>query len=185
MRKLIPAIIAAATVFCLSGCKKEEVRITEAEAGTPLATMFFDYTVNDAYTETTLADKSTIDEYQFLVVDVTVKNTTENTVSMGDADFWLAWGEGEYDYDAPISAYGEDPVVSNELKSVYEIAPEEEVRGSLVFIVPNDKSDFMLKTEDYYSTSESAEPVTGDTYKVSFTIGSDGRLVMPEKESEE
>lgn len=177
-------MIAAMSVMCLAGCK-EEVKITEAEAAVPLATMFFEYTVNDAYTETTLADKSTYDDYQFLVVDMTLRNTTDSTVSMSDADFWISWGEGEYDSDAPISAYGEDPVVNNELKSVYEIAPEEEVRGSLVFIVPNDKKEFGLKTQDYYSTSDSAEPVTGDTYTVSFTIASDGRLVLPEKEAEE
>lgn len=184
MKKLIQTMIAAMSIMCLAGCK-EEVKITEAEAGTPLATMFFEYTVNEAYTETTLADKSTYDDYQFLVVDVTVRNTTDSTVTMSDADFWLAWGEGEYDYDAPISAYGEDPVVNNELESVYEIAPEEEVRGSLVFIVPDNMKDFGLKAEDYYTTSESAEPVTGDTYTVNFTIGSDGKLIMPEKEPEE
>ncbi len=184
MKKLISASAAALLAMSLCACK-EEVKITEAEAATPLATMFFDYTVNDAYTETTLSDKSTYEDYCFLVVDMTVKNTTDTTVSMSDADFWIAWGEGEYDYDAPISAYGEDPVVNNELESVYEIAPEEEVRGSLVFIVPNSQKAFGLKTEDYYSTSESAEPVTGDTYTVSFTIGSDGKMIMPEKEAEE
>lgn len=184
MKKLFQTAIAAMCLMGLAGCK-EEVKITEAQAAEPLATMFFDYTVNDAYTETTLADKSTYEDYCFLVVDMTVKNTTDSTISMSDSDFWVVWGEGEYDYDAPISAYGEDPVVNNELESVYELAPEQEVRGSLVFIVPDDKTSFGLVTEDYYSTSESAEPVTGDIFTISFTIGSDGRLVMPEKKAEE
>ena len=184
MKKVLKTALAALCVLSLSACKEEE-KITDAEATVPLATMFFEYTVNDAYTETTLSDRSTFEDYCFLVVDMTVKNTTENTISMGDADFWIAWGEGEDDYDAPISAYGEDPVVSNEFESSYQLAPEEEKTGTLVFIVPDTKKDFILKTEDYYSTSESAEPVTGDIYKISFAIGADGRLVKPEQTSEE
>jgi hypothetical protein len=183
MKKMIRTIVAAAAVMSLAGCK-EEVRITEAEACTPLATMFFDYTVNDAYTETTLADKTTHEDYQFLVVDLTVRNSTDSTISMSDADFWVSWGESEDEYDAPISAYGEDPVVEGELASVYEVSPAEEVRGNLVFIVPTGKDTFVLKTEDYYSTSESAEPMTGDTYSVTFSLGSDGKMIVPVTEDE-
>lgn len=183
MKKLIRAFVAAAAVMSLAGCK-EEVKILEAEAGTPLSTMFFDYTVNNAYTETTLADKSTFEGYQFLIVDLSVANTTDSTISMSDADFWISWGDGEEDYDAPLSAYGEDPLVTNELESVYEIATGSDVRGSLVFIVPGDHDTFVLKTEDYYSTSESSEPVQGDTYSITFTIGTDGKIIMPEPEEE-
>ena len=49
MKKLISASAAALLAVSLCACK-EEVKITEAEAATPLTTMFFDYTVNDAYT---------------------------------------------------------------------------------------------------------------------------------------
>ena len=177
------ALAAGILALGLAGCKKE-TKITEAGAGEPLATMFFEYTVNDAYTETTLAEKTTYEGYQFLVVDLTVKNAGDSPVTMSDADFWISWGEGEYDFDAPISAYGEDPVVNNELESVYELDAGLEKRGSLVFIVPSDKTEFGLKTEDYYSTSESSEPVTGDVYTVSFTIGSGGRMVQPQKSEE-
>jgi len=104
---------------------------------------------------------------------------------MSDADFWVSWGEGEDEYDAPISAYGEDPVVEGELESVYEVSPAEEVRGNLVFIVPSGKDTYTLKTEDYYSTSESAEPMTGDTYSVTFSLGSDGKMIVPVTEDEE
>ena len=77
MKKLISASAAALLAMSLSACK-EEVKITEAEAATPLTTMFFDYTVNDAYTETTLSDKSTYEDYCFLVVDMTVKNNNRH-----------------------------------------------------------------------------------------------------------
>ncbi len=183
MKKMIRVLAAAAAVLSLSACK-EEVRITEAQACEPLSTMFFSYTVNDAETAKTLADKSTYDDYCFLVVDLSVANLSDSTISMSDADFWIAWGEGEDEYDAPISAYGEEPVVNDELAQVYEVGIGEEVRGSLVFIVPESEDTFVLHTEDYYSTSESSEPVTGDTYSVTFSMGSDGKMVKPEIKEE-
>ena len=44
MKKLFQTAIAAMCLMGLAGCK-EEVKITEAQAAEPLATMFFDYTV--------------------------------------------------------------------------------------------------------------------------------------------
>lgn len=176
-------LTAGLLALSLAGCK-EEVKITEAEAGTPLSTMFFDYTVNNAYTESTLGDKSTYEGYQFLIVDLSIKNTTEDSITMSDGDFWISWGEGEYDHDAAISAYGEDPLLDDELESVYELPAMGDIRGTLVFIVPNDKKEFGLKAEDYYTTSESSEPVTGDTFTVTFTIDDAGKIIMPEKPEE-
>ena len=85
----------------------------EGRIGDTMHTYFFDYTVNDAYTCASYEGTTPASGNIFLVVDITVKNTSTQSYNMFDTDFQAQWGtEGEEDYRVPITT---DPETYEEL----------------------------------------------------------------------
>ncbi len=174
MKNLVRFAVSGLLVLSLAGCgssaqSSDENKKLEGGMGETLSTMFFDVTLNDAYQTDSVNEVLAGKDTTFLVTDITVKNTTSSAIDMADSDFWVKWGDGTSDYDAPITAYGEDTGLTDALPSKYSLAAGEETTGKLVFVVDKGLSDFSLLTEDYYSQGD-GEPQKGDTYTFNFTL---------------
>lgn len=171
--KLVMVLLLLVVSACSSNSKEEEVeKVLDGALKDRLETMFFAFSVDDAYLISELQNKIPDDNKQFLVIDVTVENTEDpeneeaKTLKMMDTDFYLAYKGGEID---ALSAYGHDPLVENELPSEYEVKPGEKMSGKMVFVVPNDETTFTLKTQDLYTSSKEEGVIEGDVYSITLT----------------
>ena len=139
---------------------------------------FFDFIVNSAYTTTdyngytaTQVDSETQEPYQLLVVNLTIKNTYSQSVTMWDSDFQAQWSTSQDTglYSWPITDDGNVPTVSDDqLPAEYDLAVGEERTGEIVFEVPSNEKDFSLSYLEIFNdgTEEGEE---GDIYAVFFT----------------
>ena len=136
-----------------------------AEGTEGLQTSFFQFNIN----ESTLKDE--VDGYildddtqRFLVVNITVKNTFEGddpSIPMFDVDFTVSW-------EGLNGIYPEDEFAEGQLPAEYEIFKGKSRTGDLIFVVPEDVTDFVLSyTEEYEDDFE------GNTFEISFTPGED------------
>jgi len=180
MKKFFAALIAATMMLSLAACGKsgiedgwadEDVEVTELEDGTKLyeaklgsklKTSWFDLTINNAYiTEEALEGYTPADGCALLVVEMTLKNTFEESVPMWDEDFWVDWGtddEGTY----PVRT--SEDLTDDQFPAEYNLAVKEEKTGTLVFEVPADETDLCINFVEYFDND-----TTGNWYAVYFT----------------
>ncbi len=162
MKKLI---LAAAFMLALSGCSVK----TEGAVGETLKTMFFDITVNSAYKADELNEMKPMDEgNNFAVVNVTVKNTTDEAIPMGGVDFVCRWGTGKEECDYPMSVYSHENLTGEDLSEEYTLQKGETVTGNLVYIVPESSTSFQLQTTETYTESDEGEMKEGETFTIIF-----------------
>ena len=165
MKKITAALAA---LFLLCGCRTPK---TEGGTGDTLNTMFFDVTLKSAYKADTLNDMAPLEEgYNFTVASVAVKNTTDESIPMGDVDFLIRWSTGEEDWDYPASVYTDETLTDDAFPKEYTLASGETKEGTLIFIVPKESKSFVLETQDVYTSSETGDPVEGQVYSFSFNI---------------
>lgn len=169
MKKLMKILLVSILSIGFFACsQKEEEKVLDGVQGDVLKTMFYSYGINDAYFQEQIGDTITTEGKQFLIVDVTVINEKEESVLMADTDFYLTYGEdGRAE---PLSVYGGDPLLEDELPREYTVEAASDKTGKLLFVVPLEETTFYLKAQDHYKTNESEEIVDGDTYSLSFTV---------------
>lgn len=146
--------------------------------GDTMRTVFFDFTVNSAYTCSEYEGYVPSEGNILLVVDVTVYNYTASSVEMYDTDFQVQWGSGEADEDfaLPVTVprsvvddvdrypnTGIEPV-GDMLPGVYNIGIAQSQQGLLVFEVPAGETDYSLSYQELFNDDS-----TGDTFFVYFT----------------
>lgn len=178
MKKLLSIALTLALALSLAACggsssgKSNVIKPTDGYAdgamGDTMRTKFFDYTVNSAYLCSRLDGYVPADGNELLVADVTVVNTFGEEIEMYDTDFQAQWGEsGDDAFSVPITCgpNGEylDPVVDDQLPSVYPLADKESRTGLLIFEVPTGYSEFSVSYMEYF-----ADDSTGDTFFVFF-----------------
>lgn len=168
MRKRICILLGLLMVLCMAGCGRSGVYPTDGFAegyfGDVMHTVFFDYTVNSAYTCMDYCGYTPDEGNMLLVTDVTVKNTTRSTVTMYDTDFQAQWGgEGDEDFEVPITWYV-DPVSDDQLPGEYDLSVNETKTGVLVFEVPEGEADFSVSYMELFSDGGE-----GNTFFVYFT----------------
>lgn len=128
--------------------------------GDTLHTIWFDFTVEDAYTCQSYGSYTAGNGKQLVVVDMTVQNTFPEEVPMGRYDFQIQWSEvGEDDYAWPLAAAGEE-----QLPDEYYLGINEERSGILVYEVPAGEVDFSVSIAEYFENG-----TKGDVYFVFFT----------------
>ena len=99
MKHFAALLLCLLVVMSLAACggkslPAEEVEGPyEGEIGGTMETYFFDFTVTNAYCSESYGDYVADDGKAFLVVNVTVRNTGENTITMYDPDFQARWGD--------------------------------------------------------------------------------------------
>ena len=123
-----------------------ENAVSYAAIGETQSTDYFDMTVNSVFTASEVNTYYVDEGYTFLCVDVTLKNTTSETVSTGGYYFCTYWddgGEGEYTYVVEEAEIVDFPVY-------VDIAAGESLTGVMYFVVPVNNS-FVFEFTDYYS----------------------------------
>lgn len=165
---LLTLLLSVSLVSCGSGGQKGT---NEGRIGDTLHTYFFDYTVNSAYTCQEFSGYTADENCKLLIVEVTVKNTFENSVEMYDIDFqaeWNAEGDGE-NYRIPVTTDPDtneefEPLSDEQLPGTYELAVDEERTGLLVYQVPSDVQDFCIAYLESFDDN-----TTGESFGVFFT----------------
>jgi len=142
----------------------------EGRIGDVMHSMFMDFSVNSAYTTDDYNGHTAPEGKQVLVVDLTVKNTFNESIPMYDDDFQGQWTASEEtnEFAWPITE-GEDgsdldAVADEQLPAEYELAVDASRTGTLVFDVPADEKDFSISHQEMFS-----DGTTGDTFFVYFT----------------
>lgn len=153
-----------------SGEVRAEDGYAEARIGDVVHSYFMDFSVNSAYTTSEYHGHTAPEGKQVLVVEMTVKNTFNETLPMYDDDFqgqWTASSETE-EFAWPITE-GEDgsdldTVSDEQLPATYELGVNESRTGTLVFDVPADEKDFSISHLELFDDNSE-----GDTFFVFFT----------------
>ena len=147
----------------------DDGELIEGYLGDTMNTVFFDFTVNDAYLVSEYEDITASEGCVLLVVDMTVSNPTTRSVEMYDSDFIVegynadgVFGPITYERDGYPNTGHE--AVGNMLEGTYSVGIKKSVQGDLVYEVPEGEADFFLWYEEYYDNGN-----TGDTYVIFFT----------------
>lgn len=172
MKKATSLLLALVLVLSMTACGKSGVGYADKDGyaegvlGDTMHTYFFDYTVNSAYITSDFEGYTPAEGNELLVTEVTIKNTTKESIPMGDYDLQAQWGETEDDeaFAWPI----EDKVSDKQLPYEYEMAVGEERTGLLVYEVPTGYKDFSLSTIELFDDG-SEEGSEGDLFFVFFT----------------
>lgn len=183
MKKRVAVFLVLAMMLALSGCG--DLRTPESTPTVPstggvddgrigdvIQTYFYEFVVNDAQLVDDFHGYTPGDGNRLLVVDVTIHNTTKETIPMADAEFILLWDD-EDGIAVPVTS---DPETGDEALDAYvnrdqipyefDLAIDEQRWGYLVYEVPSGNTDFALVTEDTFDTGDE-----GDLYVVYFTAG--------------
>lgn len=96
---------------------------------------------------------------QFLVLHVSIKNITNEILMMYKDDFMITFDE-EGPYEAEDN-FG----LKYQLADEYALKPQEEVHGSLVFIISSSTKKIMLSYTEYFDDESE-----GKTYKLKYKI---------------
>ena len=150
----------------------------EGRIGDTMHTSFFDFTVNRAKVCETYSSHAAAEGNQLLVVEITVRNTSRQSIEMYDTDFQAQWGaEGEDDFRFPITTDPETfeelpPLTEEQLPGTYPMAVNEERTGLLVYEVPAGYEDFSISYQEIFSDES-----TGDLFFVFFTAESGGETL--------
>ena len=161
--------------------------------GDTMHTAFFDFTVDSAYTTQefdglTAAGEgmSYLTEYydrpapadgcKFLVVEITLHNTTTMSQPMFVADFQVQWdlqegGDEDQNYAFPLyqsqanesGDYVYYSLSEMQLPAEYDLGINEERTGILLYAVPAGAKDYAVFFEEYFS-----DDTIGDLFQVSF-----------------
>lgn len=180
MKKIASLLLATLMTVSLVGCgdSSESLSGTNdiypeegyAEGGLEdvMHTYFFNYTVNSAYICEEYEGYVPADGFDLLVADVTVKNTSGESITMYDTDFQIQWGDDDNDdaFDVPVTYYMEttqslgDDVFPYE----YDLANKESRTGLLIFEVPEGEPEYSLSYLEYFD-----DDTSGDVFFVFFS----------------
>ncbi len=168
MRKILLAGILGTLAVALAGCSiipgMGDGGTNEAHVGDTVSTSWFDYTIISAEPAESYEGYTAAEGNKLVVVDLTMKNTFNESVPMYDTDFQLYWGE----YSDDEMAFPLEPYCEAQLPMEYYLSIEEVREGILVYEVPSDVRDFTFAFLEIFDngTDEGEE---GDLFVTYFT----------------
>jgi len=187
MKKFLAAVLTGIMLLSIAGCGKtgienagdswvsddEDVDVYEYDDGTKLyegkigskmKTAWFDFTVNSAYyTEDAIGGYTPSEGNILVVVNVTVKNTFQESIPMFDTDFQLQWGDDADDaYAFPVAT--SEKILDDQFPEEYDLKVKESTTGVLIFEAPEGNEDFSLSFLEYYE-----DDTEGNLFFVYFT----------------
>lgn len=160
-------ILGLAALTLLSGCGAfpAESGVTEAVLGETVSTRWFDCTVEEAEARKSYESDTASSGNKLVVVELELKNTFHEAVSMYDTDFQLYWGEcGPDEWAMPLDPYCED-----QLPREYDLEPGKSREGLLVYEVPQEETEFTLAFLELIENG-TEEGEEGDLFLTRFTV---------------
>ena len=119
----------------------------EGRMGSTMKTAWFDYSIDSAYyTTDEIGGYSASEGNELVVVELTLKNTFEESVPMYYGDFELEWGDGDDEYTYSIT----DEIMDDQYPEQYDLKVNETRTGYLVFEAPEGTEDFSIGFVEYY-----------------------------------
>ena len=168
MKRIFLTGALAALALALTGCSAIPGMggsgTNEAHVGDTVSTSWFDYTVNSASPAQSYEGYTAADGNKLVVVDLTMKNTFNESVPMYDTDFQLYWGE----YGEDEMAFPLEPYCEAQLPIEYYLSIEESREGILVYEVPSDVRDFTFAFLEVFDNG-TEEGEEGDLFVTYFT----------------
>ena len=139
--------------------------VTEAVLGETVSTRWFDCTVEEAEARKSYESDTASGGNKLVVVELELKNTFHEAVSMYDTDFQLYWGEcGPDEWAMPLDPYCED-----QLPREYDLEPGKSREGLLVYEVPQEETEFTLAFLELIENG-TEEGEEGDLFLTRFTV---------------
>ena len=122
--------------------------------GDIMHTYWFDFTVNNTLFSQSFQGYTAREGYQLIVLDLSIENTFEEEVPMSDWDFWVEWGDNNYDFDYSFPVADSYDISLDFLPEHYYLPTDDIVTGLLMFEVPVGYSEYMLIFEEYFENEE-------------------------------
>lgn len=168
---LLPAaVLAVLLAACGSSSSIVLPRDGYAQGGTgdTMRTYFFDFTLDNAYTCSRYEGYIPTPGYDLLAVELTVRNTFQEAVTMFDWDFIVLYDDNtgeEQIYDYPLTSYEDlelpEAALETLLPSEYDLEKGESRTGLLLFEVPAGDTTFTVSYQEFFE-----DDTTGDTFSV-------------------
>ena len=159
------AVIATSTPEMTAQPALPENGIAEGVIGQMMRTAFFDFQVNSAELLEAYEGYEPAEGYAVLAVNITLHNTLDQELNMYDTDFQITWGEGEDEWDVPLT-YAVSALSGNDLlKTEYQLQKNESITGDIVYQVPADSNSYIFSYLEQYS-----DDTEGDLFAVYFGL---------------
>lgn len=150
-----------ASALLLTGCGSGQNDADQHfSLGDTVSTAWFDYTVTGVESTEEYGGYISAEGEQLVVVELSLKSTYPQPVTMFDSDFQLSWADMSQDDTRcmPVEYY-----CLQQLPSEYELAPRENRSGVLVYQVPDDQQTFYFTFQEIYDDG-TEEGRLGDQY---------------------
>ncbi len=155
-----------ASALLLTGCGSGQNDADQHfSLGDTVSTAWFDYTVTGVESTEEYGGYISAEGEQLVVVELSLKSTYPQPVTMFDSDFQLSWADMSQDDTRcmPVEYY-----CQQQLPSEYELAPRENRSGVLVYQVPDDQQTFYFTFQEIFDDG-TEEGRLGDQYVMDFT----------------
>lgn len=170
IRKIL-LVLSLAAALLIGGCSSGTgVEKNQFEAGDKVSTYWFDFTVDQVETADFFGSYTAREGCRLAVCHLTIKNTFDEDVPMGWADFVLQWestGEDAGSSGEMEGAYTLPQYTQDQFLDEYTLEKGGQREGLLVFEVPQGVSRAALVFQELYADGENASQYTeGSAYYV-------------------
>ena len=167
--KNVLVVLCLLAALLLGGCSSGTgVEKNQFEVGDKVSTYWFDFKVDQVETMDFFGSYTAREGYRLAVCHLTIKNTFDEDVPMGWADFILQWESAGEDADGgEEGAYTLPQYTQDQFLDEYTLEKDGQREGLLVFEVPEEVSRAALVFQELYADGESASQYTeGSSYYV-------------------
>ena len=160
------ALWLVAAALLLTGCggaqAGEDRRYTQ---GDTVSAAWFDYTVTQVRSVKEYSGYISAEGDQLVVVELTIKSTYTQPITMFDSDFQLSWSGMDQDdlRCMPVEYYCRE-----QLPAEYELDVKESRSGALVYQVPLEETGFQLLFQEIFDDG-TQEGRAGELYVMDLT----------------
>lgn len=180
MKRLASLFLAALMVCTLAACGEgglnlnpnrgnEEPSLKEGYIGDKMATYWFDFTVNSAFSCEEYEGYAPSAGNKLVVLELTLKNTFGESIDMWREDFVILWDDPDENsgVDIPLPA----GISGDQFPDEYPLGINATKTGLLIYEVPTDFRDFAVAFQELKEDLDdpTGDGIEGDTHAVYFT----------------
>lgn len=142
-------VLAAVLLLALGGCSR--TKNVQAQAGEAVSTALFDFTVSDPQTLDSYTGIDIPDGEKLVSMNLTVKNTSEETYRMFAEDFQIQWGDGDDDFGTCLASVDESMMPYS-----YKLEPGQDHSANMMVLVPTDCTQLTVAYQEMKADGEKA-----------------------------